>query len=73
MALAHAALVLLRDEIEFSEIVFLNVPSWLVVAVFPVSFLVLAFRFQWLVFAEIAGEAPQSPESELVRPAEETS
>jgi len=73
LALAHASLVLLRDEIEFSEIVFLNVPSWLVVAVFPVSFLVLAFRFEWLVLAEIAGEAPQSPEAELAGPSEKTS
>jgi TRAP-type C4-dicarboxylate transport system permease small subunit len=73
LAIAHASLVLLLDEIEFSEIVFLNVPSWLVVAVFPVSFLVLAFRFGWLVFAEIAGEAPQSPESEMAGPAERAS
>jgi len=73
LALAHASLVLLKDEIEFSEILFLNVPSWVVVAVFPVAFLVLAFRFGWLVFSEIAGEAPQSPESEIIRPAEESS
>jgi TRAP-type C4-dicarboxylate transport system permease small subunit len=72
LALAHASLALLRDEIEFSQIVFLDVPSWLVVAIFPVSFLVLAFRFDWLVFAEIAGEAPQSPEAEIPRPAEGT-
>jgi TRAP-type C4-dicarboxylate transport system permease small subunit len=63
LALAHASLMLLRDEIEFGEIVFLGVPSWVVVAVFPVSFLALAFRFGWLVFAEIAGEAPESPEA----------
>lgn len=65
LALAHASLELLRDELEFSEILFLGVPSWAVVAVFPVSFLLLAFRFDWLVFAEIAGEAPAAPEAEI--------
>lgn len=65
LGLAHAALLLLRDEVEFSEILFLGVPSWVVVAVFPVSFVILAFRFDWLVFAEITGEAPAAPEAEL--------
>lgn len=70
LALTHASLLLLRDEVEFSEILFLGVPSWVVVAVFPVSFLILAFRFDWLVFAEITGEAPASPELEVARAGE---
>ena len=65
LALAHAGLELLRDELDFSETVFLNVESWMVVAVFPVAFLTLAFRFSWLLFAEITGEAPASVEAEM--------
>jgi TRAP-type C4-dicarboxylate transport system permease small subunit len=69
LALSHAALELLRDEIEFGGTAFLDIPSWTVVAVFPAAFLVLAFRFQWLVFAEIAGEAPPGVETEeLIEP-----
>lgn len=68
LALAHASLELLRDEIEFSETAFLGIPTWTIVAAFPVAFLVLAYRFSWLVFAEIAGEAPQTPESEIELP-----
>jgi len=68
LALAHAALGLLREELEFSEIVFLDVPSWVVVGTFPVAFLVLAYRFSWLVFAEIVGEAPETPETEIDLP-----
>ena len=65
LALAHASLELLRDELEFGEIAFLAVPSWLVVLVLPVSFFALAYRFFDLGFLEVVGEAPASPEEEM--------
>ncbi|NNE44508.1 MAG: TRAP transporter small permease subunit [Gemmatimonadetes bacterium] len=68
LALAHAGLELLREELDFSEVVFLGIESWIVVGVFPLAFLVLAFRFAWLMFAEITGEAPASVEAELEMP-----
>jgi C4-dicarboxylate transporter DctQ subunit len=58
LALAYASLLLLADELEFGNAVFLNVPSWAIVAIFPVSFLSIAYRFIHLVFRELAGEAP---------------
>lgn len=65
VALTHASLELLRDEIEFPEVLFLGISSWVVMAIFPAAFAVLAFRFDWLLFAEIAGEAPAPPEGEI--------
>jgi TRAP-type C4-dicarboxylate transport system permease small subunit len=62
VALAHAGLALLSDELELSEVVFLSIPSWVVVAIFPLSFLALAFRFALLFCLELAGEAPVSSE-----------
>ena len=62
LALTHASLQFLFDEIEFGETVFLGIPAWVVAAVFPLSFTCLAFRFFYLVFLELAGEAPPSGE-----------
>jgi TRAP-type C4-dicarboxylate transport system permease small subunit len=58
LALAHAGLQLVADEIAYGETLFLGVHSSLVAGVFPVSFLALAWRFSWLFFLELAGEAP---------------
>ncbi|MCA9752170.1 MAG: TRAP transporter small permease subunit [Gemmatimonadetes bacterium] len=66
IALTHASLSLLVDELEFGEIAFLSIPSWMIVAVFPLSFLGMAFRFLFLAFQEVAGEAPAAPEAEGV-------
>jgi TRAP-type C4-dicarboxylate transport system permease small subunit len=62
LALTHASLQFLFEEIEFGEAVFLGLPAWIVAAVFPFSFTLLAFRFFYLVFLELAGEAPPSGE-----------
>ena len=64
LALAHASLLLLRDELEFGDMAFLGVPMWGIVLVFPVSFLALAFRFFYLLPLEIAGEAPPPGEEQ---------
>jgi TRAP-type C4-dicarboxylate transport system permease small subunit len=64
LALAHASVQLLASELEFPETVFLDVPSWVVVLVFPLSFLLLSFRFTFLAFQEIAGECPHPVEGE---------
>jgi len=64
LALAHASVQLLASELEFPETVFLDVPSWAVVLVFPLSFLLLSFRFTFLALQEIAGESPRSVEGE---------
>lgn len=58
LALAHAALQLLVEEIPTGEIAFLSIPTWAVIAIFPVSFLGMAFRMLLLAFEEAAGIAP---------------
>lgn len=58
LALAHASLLLLRDELEFGDVAFLGVATWVVVLVFPVAFFALAFRFFYLSLLEVVGEAP---------------
>ena len=62
MLLGRAGLELLADEIEFGDVVFLGIPAWVVVFVFPLSFLAMALRFYGLVYSEFAGEAPASAE-----------
>ena len=65
LALSHGALELLRDELDFGEVVFLHVPSWLVVLTFPVAFLAMAYRSVLLAFEEIAGVAPPAADVEI--------
>jgi TRAP-type C4-dicarboxylate transport system permease small subunit len=65
LMIAHACLLLLADEVAFPEVAFLSVPAWVIISALPVAFLVLAYRFAWLLFAEIAGEAPRPPEVEV--------
>lgn len=65
LLLTHASLELLRDEVEFGEIAFLSLPTWVVVGIFPTAFLVMAFRFLHLAFQEAAGVAPAAPEEEI--------
>ena len=60
LALTHASLALLSDELAFGDTVFLGIPAWVVAAVFPLSFALLAFRFFYLSLLEIAGEAPRA-------------
>jgi C4-dicarboxylate transporter, DctQ subunit len=59
--LTHAALLLLAEELEFGETVFLGLPAWGIALVFPVAFVVMAFQSFHLVFRELAGEAPHDP------------
>lgn len=58
LELARASLALMAEEIPTGEIAFLSVPTWSVIAVFPVSFLGMAFRLMLLAFEEAAGLAP---------------
>ena len=62
LALTHASLVLLADELAFGETVFLGLPAWVVALVFPLSFALLAFRFFYVSLLEIVGEAPSAGE-----------
>jgi TRAP-type C4-dicarboxylate transport system permease small subunit len=62
LALTHASLLLVVDELEFGETVFLGLPAWIVAAVFPLSFVLLAFRFFYVALLEIVGEAPAAGE-----------
>jgi TRAP-type C4-dicarboxylate transport system permease small subunit len=57
LALAHASFSLLAEEIPTGEIAFLGVPTWNVIAVFPVAFLGMAFRMSLLALEEAAGVA----------------
>ncbi|MFN8179174.1 MAG: TRAP transporter small permease [bacterium] len=65
LALTHASLALVAEEIPTGDIAFSSFPTWLVVCVLPVSFLGMALRMALLVLEEAAGVAP-SPESEGV-------
>ncbi len=62
LALTHASLLLLADEREFAETLFLGIPSWMVVFVFPVAFFAMTWRFVRMAFLEISGEAPLAGE-----------
>jgi TRAP-type C4-dicarboxylate transport system permease small subunit len=66
LGLTHAALSLLGDEVAFGETIFLGLPSWVVVALFPVTFGAMAYRFFRLVYLELADEAPASGEDAAV-------
>jgi TRAP-type C4-dicarboxylate transport system permease small subunit len=57
--LTHASLLLLSEELAFGETVFLGVPSWAIVLVFPVALAVMALQSFHLVFRELAGQAPR--------------
>lgn len=59
--LAHASLLLLAEELEFGETVFLGLPAWGIALIFPVAFLVMALQSFHLVFRELAGTAPHDP------------
>lgn len=65
LALTHASLDLVASELEYPEVLFLDVPSWLMVLVFPFSFVLLSFRFMFLAFLETVGEAPHPAEGEI--------
>jgi TRAP-type C4-dicarboxylate transport system permease small subunit len=58
LKIAHGGLRFLNDEVELGGTVFLGLPSWALVGVLPTAFLILAFRFVYLAYAEAAGEAP---------------
>ena len=58
LELARASLALVAEEIPTGEIAFLSVPTWGVIAIFPVSFLGMAFRLMLLAFEEAKGLAP---------------
>jgi TRAP-type C4-dicarboxylate transport system permease small subunit len=57
LALARASLLLMAEEIPSSEIAFLGVPTWTVIAVFPLSFFGMAFRMAVLALEEAWGIA----------------
>ena len=65
LALAHAALVFFREERAFGEILFLSVPSWVVVGAIPLAFVTMAWRFVWVALLEVAGEAPADGEDAI--------
>jgi TRAP-type C4-dicarboxylate transport system permease small subunit len=67
LALARASLSLLAEEIPTGEIAFLGVPTWNVIAVFPVSFFGMAFRMTLLALEEAAGIAPEPDAEPLPR------
>jgi TRAP-type C4-dicarboxylate transport system permease small subunit len=63
LAMTRASLSLLAEEIPTGELAFLGVPTWVVIAVFPVSFAGMAFRMALLALEEAAGvAAPHDPE-----------
>ena len=62
LAIAHAGLLLARDEISSGERALLGIPSWIVVLAIPAGFLAIAIRFANLIFLELAGEAPSGEE-----------
>jgi len=45
LLLANATYLLLRDEYEFETQAFLDIPTWVVMAIMPVALLVIAYRF----------------------------
>jgi TRAP-type C4-dicarboxylate transport system permease small subunit len=58
LAIVHASLLLLRDEIASGERALFGIPSWVILMAIPAGFLSIALRFANLVFLELAGEAP---------------
>jgi TRAP-type C4-dicarboxylate transport system permease small subunit len=62
LAVAHASLLLVRDEIASGEKTLFGIPSWLILLAIPIGFIAIALRFGNLTFLELAGEAPQGEE-----------
>jgi TRAP-type C4-dicarboxylate transport system permease small subunit len=58
LAIVHAGLLLVRDEIASGERALFGIPSWVLILAIPAGFLGIAIRFANLIFLEIAGEAP---------------
>jgi TRAP-type C4-dicarboxylate transport system permease small subunit len=58
LAIVHAGLLLVRDEIASGERALFGIPSWVLILAIPAGFLAIAIRFANLIFLEIAGEAP---------------
>jgi len=62
LAIVHAGLLLVRDEISSGERALFGIPSWIIVMAIPAGFLAIAIRFANLIFLELAGEAPSGEE-----------
>jgi TRAP-type C4-dicarboxylate transport system permease small subunit len=60
LALTHASLGLVAEEIPTGDLAFSSVPTWMVVCVLPVAFFGMALRMALLVLEEAAGVAPSS-------------
>ncbi|HET9888079.1 MAG TPA: TRAP transporter small permease subunit [bacterium] len=58
LAIVHAGLLLVRDEIQSGERALFGIPSWILILAIPAGFLAIAIRFANLIFLELAGEAP---------------
>ncbi len=59
LAIAHAALLLVRDEMVSGERAVFAIPSWIILMAIPIGFVAIAIRFAYLVPLELAGEAPR--------------
>lgn len=66
LLVAHASLLLIRDELAVAELAFLGIPHWMLLCALPVGFFCIALRFFVLIPLEIAGEAPQGGEAEAL-------
>ena len=51
IAMVYASLPVVRLELEFQELAFLNVPRWLVLAIIPTGFILMALRFMGAAIA----------------------
>lgn len=69
LAVAHASLLLIRDELETGQHIFFGIPTWAILLVIPFGFLSFALRFAYLVPLELVGEAPLSAELQDAAPA----
>ena len=51
LAMVAASMPIVRLEMEFQELAFLNVPRWLVLAIIPAGFALMAWRFMRSAFS----------------------
>jgi TRAP-type C4-dicarboxylate transport system permease small subunit len=59
VAIAHASILLIRDEMSSAEKAVFGIPSWMILLAIPIGFFAIALRFAYLVPLELSGEAPQ--------------
>ena len=69
LAIVHASLLLVRDEIASGERALFGIPSWVILLAIPAGFVAIAIRFSNLIFLELAGEAPSGEDLPMEVPA----